>query len=98
MDWSDDPWWLAFGLLGNLAFGTRFFVQWIASERAGASVIPLAFWHLSIAGSLVLLVYAFHKRDPVFTLAYLPNAFIYLRNLWLIRKGHAAQAAQAGTS
>jgi lipid-A-disaccharide synthase-like uncharacterized protein len=92
MDWNDDPWWLAFGLLGNAAFGSRFLVQWLASERAGASVIPLAFWYLSIAGSLVLLVYAIHRRDLVFTLAYLPNAFVYLRNLWLVKRGRPARA------
>lgn len=84
MDWSDSTIWLAFGLLGNAAFFSRFFVQWIASERAGNSVVPLAFWHLSIVGTLILLVYAIHRKDPVFTLAYLPNAFVYARNLALI--------------
>ncbi len=86
LDWSDDPYWLLFGLLGNLAFGTRFLVQWIASERAGESVVPLPFWHLSIVGSLILLVYAIHVKSPVFTLAYLPNAFVYLRNIALIKR------------
>ena len=86
LDWSDDPYWLLFGLLGNLAFGARFLVQWIASERAGESVVPLPFWHLSIVGSLILLVYAIHVKSPVFTLAYLPNAFVYLRNIALIKR------------
>jgi len=80
-----DPW-LWFGLAGNVAFFSRFLVQWVASERARASVIPMAFWHLSIVGSLIMLVYAIHKRDPVFMLAYLPNAFVYIRNLMLIKK------------
>lgn len=86
LDWSDNPYWLAFGLLGTATFGSRFLVQWIVSERAGQSVVPPAFWYLSIAGSVILLVYAVHLRSPVFTLAYLPNACIYLRNLFLIRK------------
>ena len=86
LDWSDDPYWLAFGLLGNLAFGLRFLVQWVASERAGESVVPLVFWHLSIAGSLILLVYAIHVESPVFTLAYLPNAFVYVRNITLTKR------------
>ena len=86
LDWSDDPYWLLFGLLGNLAFGARFLVQWIASERAGESVVPLPFWHLSIVGSLILLVYAIHVKNPVFTLAYLPNLFVYLRNIALINR------------
>jgi len=81
--------WLAFGLVGNLMFGSRFLVQWLASERAGESVVPMAFWYLSIAGSLVLLAYALHQRDPVFTLAYLPNTFVYLRNVALRRRARS---------
>ncbi len=90
MDWSDSPYWLAVGLLGNAAFASRFVLQWLASERAGRSVVPVAFWYLSILGSLVLLVYAIHLRSPIFTLAYLPNAFIYLRNISLERRGAAS--------
>jgi lipid-A-disaccharide synthase-like uncharacterized protein len=86
MDWGDSPYWLAFGLLGNAAFASRFLVQWIASERAKDSVIPRAFWYLSIVGSIVLLVYAVHLKNPVFTLAYLPNAFIYARNISLLNR------------
>ena len=86
MDWSDSPYWLALGLLGNTAFGLRFLVQWIASERAGRSVVPLVFWYISIVGSLLLLAYAIHRRDPIFTLAYLPNSLIYARNVALRRR------------
>ena len=92
MDWSDSIAWIVLGLMGNAAFFSRFLVQWVASERARESVIPRAFWHLSILGSLLLLAYAIHKRDPIFILAYLPNAFVYIRNLILIRRketGHA---------
>ncbi|MBW2273767.1 MAG: lipid-A-disaccharide synthase N-terminal domain-containing protein [Deltaproteobacteria bacterium] len=86
MDWTDTPWWLAFGLLGNATFASRFLVQWIASERAGESVVPEIFWYLSIVGSFILLLYAIHLKNLVFTLAYLPNAAIYMRNLALIRR------------
>jgi lipid-A-disaccharide synthase-like uncharacterized protein len=90
VDWSDTPFWIAFGLLGNAAFGTRFLVQWIASERAGRSVVPAVFWYLSLVGAVVLLVYAIHRRDPIFTLAYLPNGFIYVRNLVLLQRRREA--------
>src|SRR4029079_14546933 len=60
--------WLAIGLVGQVLFSMRFLVQWITSERAGRSVLPVSFWHLSIAGSLVLLAYALHLRDVVFSL------------------------------
>jgi lipid-A-disaccharide synthase-like uncharacterized protein len=86
MDWSDSSYWIAFGLLGNAAFFSRFLVQWVASERAGKSLVPVTFWYLSIIGSLILLIYAIHRGDPIFVLAYLPNAFVYTRNLVLVRR------------
>jgi lipid-A-disaccharide synthase-like uncharacterized protein len=79
------PFWLVIGLLGQLLFSARFLVQWISSERQGRSVVPLAFWWLSIAGSLVLLCYAIHRRDPVFILGQSMGFVIYVRNLMLIR-------------
>jgi lipid-A-disaccharide synthase-like uncharacterized protein len=96
VNWGDTPFWLAFGLLGNAAFASRFLVQWIASERAGDSVVPKAFWYLSILGSLILLVYALHMKNIVFTLAYLPNCVVYVRNLVLIRRKQE-QLAAAGS-
>ncbi len=84
-----------FGLTGNLIFSARFLVQWIASERQGESVLPVAFWHLSIAGSVILFTYFTVRHDPVGTLAYLPNSFVYARNLHLIRKQKRAKLALA---
>lgn len=92
MDWSDSTVWLAIGLAGNTAFFARFLVQWIASERAGRSYVPVVFWYLSIAGSLILLAYAIHRRDPVFTLAFLPNCVVYVRNLVLLRRTGATES------
>jgi lipid-A-disaccharide synthase-like uncharacterized protein len=97
MDWKDASIWLAVGFAGNAIFFMRFLVQWIASERRGRSYVPIAFWWLSIVGSLVLLLYAIHRRDPVFTLAFLPNSVVYVRNLMLIRKERRA-LAQAETA
>jgi len=96
VDWGDTTFWLAFGLLGNAAFASRFLVQWIASERAGESIVPKAFWYLSIVGSLILLTYAVHAKNLVFTLAFLPNCFVYVRNLVLIQRkeDHLAAAGR----
>ena len=80
-----DAVWLAVGLLGQLMFTARFIVQWIASERAGRSVVPLAFWYFSLIGGAVVLVYGIHKLEPVIILGQLPGVVIYSRNLWLIR-------------
>ena len=74
------------GLGGQLIFGSRFFVQWIASERARRSVIPLAFWYLSIVGSLLTLIYAFHIKEPVFIISQLGGLVIYTRNLMFISR------------
>jgi lipid-A-disaccharide synthase-like uncharacterized protein len=78
-------WWVVVGLAGQLMFSMRFLVQWISSERAKKSVMPIAFWYFSIAGGLILLSYALYRRDPVFILGQSTGLFIYLRNLWLIR-------------
>lgn len=77
-------WWVAFGLGGQLLFTARFLVQWLASERAGKSVVPVVFWYLSVGGGLILLSYAIYRRDPVFILGQSFGVVIYLRNLWLI--------------
>ena len=76
--------WLAIGFLGQALFSMRFLVQWICSERAGHSIIPIAFWYLSLAGGATLLIYAIWRRDPVFILGQGAGLFVYGRNLFLI--------------
>lgn len=100
MQWNDAPMWLAFGLLGQTAFFSRFLVQWIASERAGESYVPISFWYLSLVGSIILLIYAIHRREPVFALGYLPNFVVYTRNLVLLRRTGArgSRARRAGAA
>lgn len=79
--------WLAVGFLGQAMFSGRFLVQWIASERKRRSVVPTAFWWLSIAGGAALLAYAVHRGDPVFILGQAAGLVVYVRNLVLIRRG-----------
>ena len=62
----------------------RFLLQWIASERLRRSIIPETFWYFSFAGGLMLLIYAFHRADPVITLGQFFGLFIYARNIHLI--------------
>ena len=74
--------WKVIGWLGNVAFFSRFFIQWYASERQKRVVVPVAFWWLSLAGSLLLLLYAlFYRRDSVFIFAYAFTWIPYIRNL-----------------
>lgn len=73
------------GLVGQAIFFSRFLVQWIVSERRRMSVIPTVFWYLSIAGAILVLIYAIWRRDPVFTIAQIVGLFVYIRNLILIK-------------
>jgi lipid-A-disaccharide synthase-like uncharacterized protein len=86
-------WVVLIGYTGQALFSMRFLVQWIASERAGKSVIPLAFWFFSIGGGLLLFGYALYIRDPVFILGQGFGVFVYLRNLYFIRRERRAAAA-----
>jgi lipid-A-disaccharide synthase-like uncharacterized protein len=74
-------WWVLLGFAAQALFTMRFLVQWIASERAGRSVMPIAFWFFSIGGGLLLLVYALQRRDPVFIAGQAFGVLVYARNL-----------------
>ena len=84
--WASDHW-LLIGFLGQGVFTARFIVQWAASERKRDSVIPVAFWWLSMLGGMILLSYAVHRQDPVIIAGQSMGVFIYMRNLMLVAKG-----------
>jgi lipid-A-disaccharide synthase-like uncharacterized protein len=85
---------LALGFLGQACFSLRFLLQWIASERQRESVIPIYFWYFSVAGGLVLLIYAVLRQDPVFIVGQAGGLLVYGRNLYLIwRKARLAEIA-----
>jgi lipid-A-disaccharide synthase-like uncharacterized protein len=89
------PFWLIVGFVGQALFSMRFLLQWVQSERARKSVVPVAFWYFSLAGSIVLLAYAIHRQDPVFILGQAAGNVIYLRNLYLIFRERQAQTRAA---
>jgi lipid-A-disaccharide synthase-like uncharacterized protein len=82
--------WYLIGFAGQICFGSRFLVQWISSEVKKKSMVPLAFWHLSILGGLLLLVYAIWRRDPVFIVGQALGQVVYVRNLILIHRERTA--------
>ena len=90
--------WLVIGLAGQALFTLRFLAQWITSEKARKSTVPIAFWWLSLAGGAVLLTYAIHRRDPVFALGQGAGLFIYIRNLMLIGRQRRRSGKVAGVS
>ena len=79
-------WWVLLGVVAQGLFTMRFVVQWLASEKAKASVIPVAFWLFSLGGGFLLLVYSIARQDPVFIAGQGLGLLIYIRNLMLIRK------------
>ena len=76
--------WVILGFVAQLFFTMRFVVQWVASEGARDSVIPVAFWFFSIGGGVLLLMYALYRKDPVFIAGQAFGLFVYLRNLYFI--------------
>jgi lipid-A-disaccharide synthase-like uncharacterized protein len=84
MTLSSESIWTVVGFAGQVVFGSRFVVQWIATERQKRSVVPTAFWYLSVVGTIVLLVYSIYRLDPVFIAGFSLNMLIYLRNLYFI--------------
>jgi lipid-A-disaccharide synthase-like uncharacterized protein len=86
--------WVILGFVAQAFFTMRFVVQWIASERARKSVVPVAFWFFSIGGGALLLVYALYRRDPVFIAGQALGLLVYVRNLYfIILTGRQSSAA-----
>jgi lipid-A-disaccharide synthase-like uncharacterized protein len=82
----EDPVWATIALAGQITFGGRFVLQWIVSEYKKRSHVPTAFWFISLAGSLMLLSYSIHIKNPIFMFGFSLNTLIYVRNLHLIYK------------
>ncbi|MGM5470767.1 lipid-A-disaccharide synthase N-terminal domain-containing protein [Flavobacteriaceae bacterium LMO-SS05] len=82
-------WLLVLGIISQVVFTFRFVYQWIYSEYKKESILPLGFWLLSLSGSLLILIYAIFRQDPVLFLGHGLGLIIYTRNLFLIRKNNA---------
>lgn len=92
--------WLLVGLLGQVMFAGRWFIQWIASERVRQAIVPETFWYFSLIGGIMVLAYGLYKREPVIIIGQF-GVFIYARNiyfLWQDKKNEASQASKSGSS
>lgn len=85
--------WIAIGFFGQALFSARFIIQWLHSEKAKKSVVPLSFWYFSIAGGAVLTAYAIYRKDPVFIFGQGLGLLIYVRNLMLIHRNKEREQA-----
>ena len=87
--------WTIFGLTGTLMFTSRFVVQWYASEKLKQSIIPKNFWHLSLVGGTIQLIYALHIGAIPFILGALLPPVIAARNLMLIARHQSPRPGNA---
>ena len=89
--------WVMVGFLGQAMFSARFIIQWLVSEKAKDSIVPIAFWYFSILGGMTLLTYAIWRRDPVIICGQAGGLMIYARNLWFIHSKRAREADRVPT-
>lgn len=92
--------WVMLGFAGQGAFFGRMWIQWVVSERSRQSIVPEAFWWLSLAGGVLLFAYFAWRQDIVGVLGQTSGVVIYARNIRLIHKqqrraARAAARAQA---
>ncbi len=87
--------WTLFGFLANACFAGRFAVQWYVSEKLKRSVIPVAFWYLSLVGGVMMLIYTIHVGKMPLVIGALLPPFIAARNLWLILRPSATMDTTA---
>lgn len=89
-----DTLWTGIGFAGQGVFGLRFLIQWLKSEQAGHSVIPIAFWYCSLVGGVTLLLYAVHLDAWPLVIGQAMPLPIYIRNLWMIYRDRRATAVR----
>jgi lipid-A-disaccharide synthase-like uncharacterized protein len=79
-------WLFSLGITSQLIFTFRFIFQWIYSENKKESSLPLGFWLLSISGSILILIYAIFRLDPVLFIGHIIGTIIYARNIYIYFK------------
>ncbi|MDH4193869.1 MAG: lipid-A-disaccharide synthase N-terminal domain-containing protein [Nitrospirota bacterium] len=78
--------WVGIGFVGQGLFFGRWLLQWVVSERKAESQIPVAFWYMSLIGSVIVLAYAIHRLDPVFIAGQSVGTLVYVRNIMLVHR------------
>jgi lipid-A-disaccharide synthase-like uncharacterized protein len=79
-------WLFILGIISQLIFTFRFVYQWIYSENKKKSSLPLGFWLLSISGSILILIYAIFRYDPVLFIGHMIGSLLYARNIYIYFK------------
>ena len=79
-------WLLGLGIVAQVVFTLRFVYQWLYSENRKESSLPMGFWIISLWGSVLILVYAILRKDPVLLIGHGLGVFLYVRNMVILRK------------
>lgn len=69
------------GIAGQLLLNCRYLYQWYFSEKANESVLPLGFWIISLAASIMVVAYSIARQEPVLLVAQSLGIVVYLRNI-----------------
>lgn len=87
--------WIGVGILGQGLFALRFLIQWIVTEYKRRSVVPVSFWPLSIAATILLSASHFQQEEWLYAIGLVATLPIYFRNLWLIGRAGSDGTAEA---
>lgn len=77
---------LLFGVAGQLVYEIRSVYQLVYSYRRKASFLPLGHWVLSVAGSVMIIIYGLIRHDWVLVIGQF-SLFFSIRNLMLSLSG-----------
>ncbi len=69
------------GITGQLLLNCRYLYQWYFSEKANESVLPLGFWVISLAASVMVVIYSIARQEPVLLVAQTLGIVVYVRNI-----------------
>jgi len=82
---------LIWGIAGQCTFTLRFVYQWLYSRKVGESVLPMAFWIISLTGSLMIIIYAILRNDPILIVGQTTGFIAYTRNIMIGMKARKLQ-------
>lgn len=71
------------GFLSQVLFFARNIAQWFLSEKSGRVISPVVYWQISLAASILMLIYGILRNDFAIVLGQFIVYFIYIRNLQL---------------
>ena len=91
--------WKLIGYLGTFLFTARWFVQLYATKKLKRVHMPLAFWWLSIVGSVMTLAYfIWGKNDSVGILQNAFPMFVSVYNVYVHVRHHEPEVVSPGGS